>query len=158
MCADCRPLPPLFALLSRGKLTFFGALRCAQSDHFPGCQNLKLTPLVEGAPNFRQVRHRGHLRSTAVLSACRRLLQPLLPQPPAAAATCVLTALRGSQGSFSCKTLPLLLPLHAQVAGLPVFGVAIPTVSGLRLVLERLGAAHGRRKVLWHNQREEPVM
>ena len=45
-----------------------------------------------------------------------------------------------------------------QVAGLPVFGVAIPTVSGLRLVLERLGAAHGRRKVLWHNQREEPVM
>jgi hypothetical protein len=69
-----------------------------KSDHFPGCQNMKLTPLIEGAPNFRQV------------------------------------------------------------AGLPVFGVAIPTVSGLRLVLERLGAAHGRRKVLWHNQREEPVI
>lgn len=45
-----------------------------------------------------------------------------------------------------------------QVAGLPVYGVAIPTVSGLRLVLERLGAGRGRRKVLWHNQREEPVM
>jgi hypothetical protein len=45
-----------------------------------------------------------------------------------------------------------------QVAGLPVYGVAIPTVSGLRLVLERLGAAQGRRKVLWHNQREEPVI
>jgi hypothetical protein len=39
-----------------------------------------------------------------------------------------------------------------------VYGVAIPTVSGLRLVLERLGAPQGRRKVLWHNQREEPVM
>lgn len=39
-----------------------------------------------------------------------------------------------------------------------MYGVAIPTVSGLRLVLERLGAAGGRRKVLWHNQREEPVI
>jgi hypothetical protein len=27
-----------------------------KADHFPGCQNLKLTPLLEGAPNFRQVR------------------------------------------------------------------------------------------------------
>ncbi|EFN52818.1 hypothetical protein CHLNCDRAFT_26452 [Chlorella variabilis] len=69
-----------------------------KSDHFPGCQNMKLTPLIDGAPNFRQV------------------------------------------------------------SGLPVYGVAIPTVSGLRLVLERLGAAGGRRKVLWHNQREEPVI
>lgn len=58
-----------------------------QSDHFPGCQNTKLTPLVEGAPNFRQV------------------------------------------------------------PGLPVYGLAIPTVSGLRLVLDQLGAAKGRRKV-----------
>ncbi len=53
---------------------------------------------------------------------------------------------------------PTAVNTMRQVAGLPVFGVAIPTVSGLRLVLERLGAAHGRRKVLWHNQREEPVM
>lgn len=45
-----------------------------------------------------------------------------------------------------------------QVVGLPVYGVAIPTVSGLRLVLDRLGAGQGRRRVLWHNQREEPVM
>jgi hypothetical protein len=26
-----------------------------KSDHFPGCQNMKLTPLIDGAPNFRQV-------------------------------------------------------------------------------------------------------
>jgi hypothetical protein len=26
-----------------------------KADHFPGCQNLKLMPLLEGAPNFRQV-------------------------------------------------------------------------------------------------------
>ncbi|PSC67685.1 paladin isoform X1 [Micractinium conductrix] len=69
-----------------------------KSDHFPGCQNMKLTPLLDGAPNFRQV------------------------------------------------------------ADLPVYGVAIPTVSGLRLVLDKLGAGAGRRKVLWHNQREEPVV
>lgn len=26
-----------------------------KSDHFPGCQNLKLKPLIDGAPNFRYV-------------------------------------------------------------------------------------------------------
>lgn len=26
-----------------------------KSDHFPGCQNISLTPLLDGAPNFRQV-------------------------------------------------------------------------------------------------------
>eukprot|EP00878_Enallax_costatus_P006221 GHUV01006524.1.p1 GENE.GHUV01006524.1~~GHUV01006524.1.p1 ORF type:complete len:1656 (+),score=579.22 GHUV01006524.1:267-5234(+) len=69
-----------------------------KADHFPGCQNTKLTPLLDGAPNFRQVE------------------------------------------------------------GLPVYGVAIPTVRGLRNVLEELGAAQGRRRVLWHNMREEPVL
>ena len=48
-----------------------------------GCQNTKLTPLLDGAPNFRQVE------------------------------------------------------------GLPVYGVAIPTVRGLRNELEELGAAQG---------------
>jgi Inositol hexakisphosphate len=44
------------------------------------------------------------------------------------------------------------------VSGLPVYGVAIPTISGLRTVLDLLGAAKGRRKVLWFNLREEPVL
>ena len=26
-----------------------------KSDHFPGCQNLKLKPLIDGAPNFRNI-------------------------------------------------------------------------------------------------------
>ncbi|KAL6785014.1 hypothetical protein ACKKBG_A02080 [Auxenochlorella protothecoides x Auxenochlorella symbiontica] len=69
-----------------------------KGDHFPGCQNMKLRPLVDGAPNFRQV------------------------------------------------------------PGLPVYGVAIPTVQGLRRVLDLLGAAKGRRRVLWHSMREEPVL
>jgi uncharacterized protein YrrD len=51
---------------------------------YAGCQNTKLTPLLDGAPNFRQVE------------------------------------------------------------GLPVYGVAIPTVRGLRNVMDVLGAAQGQ--------------
>lgn len=69
-----------------------------KSDHFPGCQNKKLRPLVEGAPNFRGI------------------------------------------------------------DGLPVFGVAIPTVVGLRNVLAMLGAKNKKRRVTWINLREEPVV
>ena len=67
-----------------------------KDDHFPGCQNKKLTPLIDGAPNFRQV------------------------------------------------------------AGLPVYGVAIPTVTGLRNVLDAVGGK--TRKALWHSMREEPLV
>lgn len=74
-----------------------GAPPCACSLWLPaGCQNTKL-PIIEGAPNFRQV------------------------------------------------------------PGLPIYGIAIPTVTGLRRVLDKLGAAKGRRRVLWHSMREEPV-
>ena len=73
-----------------------------------------------------------------------------------------------------------------QVPELPVYGVAIPTVSGIRLVLDELGAAQGlgnaccmqdclaihnvsymeyicssaagQRRVMWFNMREEPVI
>ncbi|KAK9861491.1 hypothetical protein WJX84_004658 [Apatococcus fuscideae] len=69
-----------------------------KSDHFPGCQNKKLLPLLDGAPNFRQV------------------------------------------------------------PGLPVYGVAIPTVAGVKRVLDVLGAQQGKRPVKWFNMREEPVL
>eukprot|EP00854_Cymbomonas_tetramitiformis_P001478 gene1478-2104_t len=62
-----------------------------------GCRNEKLTPRIEGAPNYRQV------------------------------------------------------------VGLPVFGVAIPTVSGLTEVMHLLSPGK-QRKVIWHNMREEPVL
>lgn len=39
-----------------------------------------------------------------------------------------------------------------------MYGVAIPTVNGVRNVLNTVGAAAGARKVLWHNMREEPVI
>lgn len=58
------------------------------------------------------------------------------------------------------RLTPLLdgAPNFRQVPDLPVYGVAIPTVSGVRRVLDTLGAWKGRRKVLWHNMREEPVI
>lgn len=39
--------------------------------------------------------------------------------------------------------------------GLPVYGVAIPSVRGLRSVLDKLDCQ--RKPLLWHNMREEPV-
>ncbi|KAG0482267.1 hypothetical protein HPP92_010351 [Vanilla planifolia] len=71
-----------------------------KSDHFPGCQNKRLTPQIEGAPNYRQA------------------------------------------------------------GPLPVHGVAIPTINGIRNVLIHIGARQNRKqkKILWHNLREEPVV
>ncbi|GLC33893.1 hypothetical protein PLESTM_000131000, partial [Pleodorina starrii] len=69
-----------------------------KADHFPSCHNTKLVPILEGAPNFRQI--------------------PLVP----------------------------------------VYGVAIPTVTGLRSALNAVGANKGARKVLWQNLREEPLV
>lgn len=78
--------PALTRLLSQVVLTRFGSVltknTVLKQDHFPGCQNNAL-PLVQGAPNFRQV------------------------------------------------------------PSLPVYGVAIPTVGGLRRILNTLGANKG---------------
>ena len=63
-----------------------------------GCHNSKLTPILEGAPNFRKVE------------------------------------------------------------GLPVYGVAIPTVTGLRNVLNELNSSGGHLSVYWQNLREEPLI
>ncbi|XP_020701616.1 paladin [Dendrobium catenatum] len=71
-----------------------------KSDHFPGCQNKRLTPQIDGAPNYRQA------------------------------------------------------------GSLPVHGVAIPTINGIRNVLVHIDARQNgkQKKVLWHNLREEPVV
>ncbi|KAH7442546.1 hypothetical protein KP509_03G093600 [Ceratopteris richardii] len=90
---------PEYVINTRGG-SVLGKKTILKSDHFPGCQNKRLQPHVEGAPNYRQVR------------------------------------------------------------SLPVYGVAIPTVDGIRRVLELVGAnKHGPKiRVLWHNLREEPVI
>ncbi|KAJ3698159.1 hypothetical protein LUZ61_001864 [Rhynchospora tenuis] len=72
-----------------------------KSDHFPGCQNKRLFPQIDGAPNYRQA------------------------------------------------------------GSLQVHGVAIPTIDGIRNVLNHIGAHKNgalQAHVLWNNLREEPVI
>lgn len=49
-------------------------------------------------------------------------------------------------------------PNFREVPGFPVYGVANPTIDGIRSVLHRIGSSKGGRPVLWHNMREEPVI
>ncbi|GER55121.1 paladin [Striga asiatica] len=49
-------------------------------------------------------------------------------------------------------------PNFREIPGFPVYGVAIPTVDGIRLVIQRIGSSKGGRPVFWHNMREEPVV
>ena len=51
--------------------------------------------------------------------------------------------------------MTMLYVSFAQVDGLPVYGVAIPTTSGLGTLMQMLGSK--TRPILWHNMREEPV-
>jgi len=68
-----------------------------KSDHFPGCQNKRLSPQIEGAPNYRRA------------------------------------------------------------DSLHVHGVAIPTVDGIRNVLNHIRNRQNKQQVLWISLREEPV-
>ncbi|KAK4282651.1 hypothetical protein QN277_014003 [Acacia crassicarpa] len=49
-------------------------------------------------------------------------------------------------------------PNFREVPGFPVFGVANPTIDGIRSVICRIGSSKGGHPVLWHNMREEPVI
>ncbi|XP_021280191.1 paladin [Herrania umbratica] len=49
-------------------------------------------------------------------------------------------------------------PNFREVPGFPVYGVANPTIDGIRSVVQRIGSAKGGRPVFWHNMREEPVI
>ncbi|KAL6009024.1 hypothetical protein ACLOJK_022251 [Asimina triloba] len=49
-------------------------------------------------------------------------------------------------------------PNFREVPGFPVYGVANPTVDGIRAVIRRVGSTKGGRPVFWHNMREEPVI
>lgn len=48
-------LPPGDAVVAARGGDVLTAATLLKSDHFPGCQNSRLTPLLPGAPNFRQV-------------------------------------------------------------------------------------------------------
>ncbi|CAO2826691.1 unnamed protein product [Amaranthus hypochondriacus] len=49
-------------------------------------------------------------------------------------------------------------PNFREVPGFSVYGVANPTVDGIRSVIQRIGSLKGGRPVFWHNMREEPVI
>ncbi|XAR63977.1 hypothetical protein NMG60_11024153 [Bertholletia excelsa] len=49
-------------------------------------------------------------------------------------------------------------PNFREIPGFPVYGVANPTVDGIRSVIQRIGSCRGGRPVFWHNMREEPVI
>ncbi|XP_059625500.1 uncharacterized protein LOC132268723 isoform X2 [Cornus florida] len=49
-------------------------------------------------------------------------------------------------------------PNFREIPGFPVYGVANPTIDGIRSVIHRVGSSKGGRPVFWHNMREEPVI
>ncbi|GJM95803.1 hypothetical protein PR202_ga12581 [Eleusine coracana subsp. coracana] len=49
-------------------------------------------------------------------------------------------------------------PNFRKIPGFPVYGVANPTVDGIRAVIQRISTNKGGRGILWHNMREEPVI
>ncbi|CAI9300371.1 unnamed protein product [Lactuca saligna] len=51
-------------------------------------------------------------------------------------------------------------PNFREIPGFPVYGVANPTVEGIKSVMQRIGSSKGGggRPVFWHNMREEPVI
>lgn len=48
------PKEPEQVMKMRGG-SVLGKRTILKSDHFPGCQNKRLTPQIDGAPNYRQV-------------------------------------------------------------------------------------------------------
>ncbi|KAJ0650990.1 putative protein-tyrosine phosphatase [Helianthus annuus] len=49
-------------------------------------------------------------------------------------------------------------PNFREIPGFPVYGVANPTVEGIKSVIQRIGSSKKGRPVFWHNMREEPVI
>ncbi|KAG8097552.1 hypothetical protein GUJ93_ZPchr0013g36727 [Zizania palustris] len=49
-------------------------------------------------------------------------------------------------------------PNFREIPEFPVYGVANPTVDGIRAVIQRISTSKGGRPVMWHNMREEPVI
>ncbi|XP_044502953.1 paladin-like isoform X2 [Mangifera indica] len=49
-------------------------------------------------------------------------------------------------------------PNFRQVPGFSVYGVANPTIEGIRSVIRRIDNSKDRCPVFWHNMREEPVI
>lgn len=115
-----------------------------KSDHFPGCQNKRLSPHIDGAPNYRQV------------------LSSLYPHLIIIIFIINLFYFYFILSYFMSISLVLFtIGFYKQADSLHVHGVAIPKIDGIRNVLKHIGAQKVDGKgaqVLWINLREEPVI
>ncbi|KAK9950366.1 hypothetical protein M0R45_005859 [Rubus argutus] len=64
----------------------------------------------------------------------------------------VVAALRKGESEW------MVLLISERVPGFPVYGVANPTIDGIRSVIQRIGSSKDGCPILWHNMREEPVI
>lgn len=67
MAAAARVEPDLVMNYRGGSV--LGKKTILKSDHFPGCQNKRLLPQIDGAPNYRQVKKRKERKGLLVLFA-----------------------------------------------------------------------------------------
>lgn len=63
----------------------------------------------------------------------------------------------GSQ-NLSLPEKVLGAPNFREIPGFPVYGVANPTIDGIRAIVRRIGSIKGGRPVFWHHMREEPAI
>jgi hypothetical protein len=91
---------------SRGG-SVLGKKTILKSDHFPGCQNKRLSPQIDGAPNYRQVRCFASLR--------RRILLPLSSVVLVRLAFHLTSPLSGWDG-WGCTCTGRRISSHSSVA------------------------------------------
>jgi hypothetical protein len=135
------PLPPADVVVASRCGDVLTRATLLKSDHFPGCQNRRLRPLVEGAPNFRRVPGLP-VFGVAIPTAAglRRALEAAGAGPGAGAGASEEE--EGREGG------------EAEGEG----GGAGGGGGGGRASPPKGERERGRRKVLWHNLREEPVI
>ena len=126
------PLPPADVVVASRCGDVLTRATLLKSDHFPGCQNRRLRPLVEGAPNFRRV--------------------PGLPVfgvaiPTAAGLRRALEAAGAGPGGRD----------EEKGGGEEDDEGKVPATAAASAAASAQ-APTSRRKVLWHNLREEPVI
>ena len=136
------PLPPADVVVASRCGDVLTRATLLKSDHFPGCQNRRLRPLVEGAPNYRQVPGLP-VFGVAIPTAAglRRALEAAGAGPGGGE--------RGKEKEKGEKEEGDAASAAAAAAA----AATNPTSSD-----SPSPSPPPRRKVLWHNLREEPVI
>ncbi|KAJ6803183.1 paladin [Iris pallida] len=148
------------------------ALRAVQSDQISFCDWMRARPELYSI--LRRLLRRdpmGALGYSSVKPSLMKIAESVDGRP---CEMSVVAAVRNgevlgsrtvlkSDHSPGCQNLSLPervdgAPNFREVHGFPVYGVANPTVDGIRAVIQRISSSKGGRPVLWHNMREEPVI